>query len=50
MDVEGVVMNDPDGEDNYDEYSLTVEVTDGLLTIQMAEGASNAKIMFVEIY
>ena len=27
----------------------TVEVTDGLLTIQMAEGASNAKIMFVDI-
>ncbi|MHC4326792.1 MAG: LamG-like jellyroll fold domain-containing protein [Planctomycetota bacterium] len=49
MDIEGTVMLDPDGEDNFDEYALTVEVTDGRLTIQMAEGASNAKIMFVDI-
>jgi hypothetical protein len=49
MDVEGTVLLDPDGEDNYDEYELTVEVTDGRLIIQMAEGASNAKIMFVDI-
>ena len=50
MDVEGTVLLDPDGEDNYDEYNVTVEVVDGLLTIQMAEGASNAKIMFIDIY
>ncbi|MBW7992039.1 MAG: hypothetical protein FVQ84_18770 [Planctomycetes bacterium] len=49
IDVEGTVLIDEDGEDNFDEYALTVEVTDGLLTIQMAEGASNAKIMFVDI-
>ena len=49
IDVEGIVLIDPDGEDNYDEYELTVEVADGRLTIQMAEGASNAKIMFVDI-
>jgi hypothetical protein len=49
IDIEGVVVDDPDGEDNYDEYSVTVEVVDGRLTIQMAEGASNAKIMFVDI-
>jgi len=49
MDVEGTVLSDPDGEDNYDEYNVAVVVTDGLLTIQMAEGASNAKIMFVDI-
>jgi len=50
FDVEGVVVEDPDGEDNFDEYALTVEVTDGLLTIQPAAGASNCKIMFVEVY
>jgi hypothetical protein len=49
IDVEGTVLLDPDGEDNFDEYELTVEVADGRLTIQMAEGASNAKIMFVDI-
>ncbi|MCP4260043.1 MAG: LamG domain-containing protein [Planctomycetes bacterium] len=49
MDVEGTVLLDPDGEDNFDEYELMVDVADGRLTIQMAEGASNAKIMFVDI-
>jgi hypothetical protein len=50
MDIEGVVVDDPDGEDNFDEYSVTVEVADDRLTIQMAEGASNAKVMFIDIY
>jgi hypothetical protein len=50
IDIEGVVVDDPDGEDNYDEYNVTVEVADDRLTIQMAEGASNAKLMFVDIY
>ena len=49
FDVEGVVVTDPDGEDNFDEYTLTVEVADGLLTIKPAESANNCKIMFVDI-
>ena len=49
LDIEGTVVVDPDGGDNFDEYTLTVEVTDGRLTIQMADGASNAKIMFIDI-
>ena len=49
MDIEGNIQLDPDGEDNFDEYTLTVDVTDGRLTIQMADGASNAKIMFIDI-
>jgi len=49
FDVEGVVVEDPDGEDNFDEYALTVEVSDGLLTIKPAAGASNCKLMFVDI-
>ena len=49
FDVEGTVVEDPDGEDNYDEYQLTVELTDGRLTIMPAEGADNCKICFVEL-
>ena len=51
MNVEGVILIDPDGQDNYDEYELAVEVTDGRLTItaSAADGASNAKITFVDI-
>jgi len=51
MNVEGVVLEDLDGEDNYDEYALTVAVTDGRLTItaDAEAGADNAKICFVDI-
>ncbi|MBN2474599.1 MAG: lamin tail domain-containing protein [Pirellulales bacterium] len=49
MDVEGTVFADPDGEDNFDEYSGTVTVADGRLTVTPAPGASNAKIAFIEI-
>jgi len=53
FDIEGVVVEDPDGEVggdfDFDEFNLTVEVTDGRLTIQPAAGADNAKICFVEI-
>lgn len=47
--VENVVLSDPDGQDHFDEYTTTVTVTDGRLSISAAPGASNAKIAFVEI-
>jgi len=51
MDVEGVILTDPDGQDNFDDYAVTVTVADGRLTITASadDGASNAKISFVEI-
>ena len=53
FDVEGVVVEDPDGQAgtdfDFDEFNLTVELTDGRLTIQPAAGSDNAKICFVEI-
>jgi len=49
LDVEGVIFTDPDGQDNFDEYSGTVVVTDGRLSIKPASGASNAKICFIDI-
>jgi hypothetical protein len=49
FDIEGVVVTDPDGQDNFDEYSVTVTVSDGRLSIGPAAGASNAKICFVDI-
>jgi len=49
LDVEGRVVEDPDGYDNYDRYEVTVEVTDGRLTIKPAAGSSNSKICFVDI-
>ncbi len=52
-DVEGTVLEDPDGQAgsgfDFDEFELTVELTDGRLTVQPTEGASNAKICFIEI-
>ncbi|HOV78326.1 MAG TPA: hypothetical protein PLS24_09865, partial [Sedimentisphaerales bacterium] len=50
LDVEGIIVTDPDGQDNFDEYTLNgVVVTDGRLTIKPAPGASNAKICFIDI-
>jgi len=47
--VEGMRVEDPDGQDNFDEWELTVTVEDGRLTITADEDASNSKIMFVDI-
>jgi hypothetical protein len=49
VNVEGTVINDPDGQDNFDEYTVTVTVNDGRLTIKPASGAQNAKIAFIHI-
>lgn len=48
--IEGVVLNDPDGRDNFDMYyDVTVVVTDGRLTLKEAPGADNTKVCFIEI-
>ncbi|MHC4073049.1 MAG: PA14 domain-containing protein, partial [Planctomycetota bacterium] len=53
FDVEGVLLDDPDdqaGTDfDFDEFNVTVELTDGRLTIQPAPGSDNCKICFVDI-
>jgi len=53
VDVEGIILEDPDGQAgsgfDFDEFEVTVELTDGRLTITTAEGASNAKICFIDI-
>ncbi|UCG48429.1 MAG: hypothetical protein JSU94_01385, partial [Phycisphaerales bacterium] len=49
IDVEGTVITDPDPYDNFDEYSVSITVGDGRLTITTASGAVNAKICFVDI-
>jgi hypothetical protein len=50
LDVEGVTVTDPDGQDNFDDYTLKgVKVTDGRLSIKPGTGASNAKICFIDI-
>jgi hypothetical protein len=53
IDVEGTILADPDDQAgtgfDFDEFEVTVEVTDGRLTIQPAEGADNCKICFIDI-
>ena len=49
FDLEGKLLTDPDGEDNFDEYEVSVQVSDGRLTLQPAEGAVNSKVLFIEI-
>ena len=51
LDLEGTIVTDPDGEDNFDEYWVyNLEVTDGRLTMAPAEGSDNSKLCFIEIY
>jgi hypothetical protein len=51
LDVEGTVVTDPDGPDSYDEYTVTVTVRDGRLTIKQAPDprVTYAKICFIDI-
>jgi PKD repeat protein len=51
--IENVVVEDPEGSgvgnnDNFDDYVVTTEVTDGRLTISPTGDAKNAKLAFVE--
>jgi hypothetical protein len=49
IDVEGTICTDPDGRDNYDEYTVTVIVVDGRLTIKPAPGGTKCKLLFLHI-
>ena len=49
LDVEGILVSDPDGNDNLDEYALTVTVADGVLDITQAASGDNAKIAYIHI-
>ncbi|MHC4174408.1 MAG: hypothetical protein ACYST5_15930, partial [Planctomycetota bacterium] len=53
FDVEGTILIDPDGQAgagfDFDEFELTVVLSDGRLTIQPADGADNSKLCFVDI-
>jgi hypothetical protein len=49
IDVEGSILTDPDGRDNYDEYNVAVFVSDGRLTIQPAPGGIKCKLLFLHI-
>jgi len=54
FDVEGVLLTDPDPPPpepsfDFDEFDVTVELTDGRLTIQPAPGSDNCKILFIDI-
>jgi parallel beta-helix repeat protein len=49
INIENVIVNDTDGKDNYDEYTTTVTVSDGRLTIRPATGALNPRVNFIEI-
>lgn len=48
LDVEGVVVADAE-QDHFDAPSVTVEVTDGRLTIRPAATAANAKLSFLQL-
>lgn len=47
--VEGVTMADPDGGDRFDDDTISVQVTDGRLTVVPAANAVNAKVCFIEV-
>ncbi|HAT09221.1 MAG TPA: hypothetical protein DCS97_01180, partial [Planctomycetes bacterium] len=47
--IEGSVSTDPDGQDNFDEYTVQVTVSDGRLNIAPGTGAINAKLSFIEV-
>jgi hypothetical protein len=49
MDVEGTIFTDPDGRDNYDEYTGMIIVTDGRLTVRPAPGGTKCKVLFIHI-
>ena len=49
LDIEGTIVNDPDGQDYIDRYFLTVTVADEHLTISPAAGASGVKLCYVHI-
>ena len=49
LQVEETGVRDPDGQDNFDEYTVTLAVTDGRLTIRPGSGAFNPKVCCLEV-
>lgn len=49
LQIEDMVLQDPDGEDHFDEYVAIVEVDDGRLTIRPTSESQNAKLCFIDI-
>lgn len=49
FDVEGIAVIDPDGQDNFDEYTVNVMVADQKLTIKPGTGSLNTKINYIDI-
>jgi len=49
MDVEGNILEDPDGRSRLDEFNLITLVRDGRLTIQPAFGAVKTGLVFIHI-
>ncbi len=47
--LEGVRLEDSDGEDNFDVFETSVTVNDGRLTLEAAADALNTKICFIDI-
>lgn len=47
--LEGVALNDTDGQDAFDEFRGTVSVADGRLTLAPATGSMNSKLCFLEL-
>jgi hypothetical protein len=47
--IENTSFADPDGQDNFDEYSAIMNISDGKLTLSPTSLSSNAKICFIEI-
>lgn len=48
--AEGVLSEDPDGNDNFDTYQLSVTVSDGKFTFTNAASHYNSKIAYIDIY
>ncbi|MBA4366652.1 MAG: hypothetical protein C0403_03320 [Desulfobacterium sp.] len=50
VNIEGTVINDPDGLDNFDTYNVNVTVNDSRLTIKMPTGSTDVtKLCFIDI-
>ena len=50
IDLENVVVADPDGSDNFDEFDIRVTVSDGKLTMKRISGQTNTiKVCYMDI-
>jgi hypothetical protein len=49
IQVENVLVEDPDGEDHFDEYSVLVQVDDGKLTLSPGPDSFNPKLCFMRV-